>query len=312
MDTTKIIFFGTTDFSCDILQALYDQQYNVVAAVAQPDRPAGRKHRIVPTPVHALCDTLQIPCLQIEHLKTEWEVLKEYAPDLIITCAYGQLVPDEVLALPQLGCLNIHPSLLPKYRGAAPMHYAILNGDSETGVTLMEMVHKMDAGKIYAQNRISIGEDETLQQLEERLKQASVSLLTEALPKYLRKELPGIPQEEQAVTFSSMISREMECVSFEKEPLDVLYNHIRALIDWPLPYGMLDGKRVKFFEVKKEIKDVQEAPGTILGFKKGYMEVATKGGILRVYSLQLEGKKRMDANSFANGYADEVTGKRFA
>ena len=312
MNQDKIIFFGTTDFSCEILNALYQAQYNVVAVVSQPDKPVGRKHRIEPTPVHALCDELGLPCLQIEHLKTEWSQIIEYEPDVILTCAYGQIVPDEVLTYPPKGCINIHPSLLPKYRGGAPMHYAILNGDDKTGVSLMEMTHKMDAGKIYDQLEISIGPDETLQELESRLKKASVELILRALPKYLNGELPGKEQDESKVTFSYNISRELECVSFEKEPLDTLYDHIRALIDWPVSYGMLEGKRVKFYEVKKENTDVDSLPGTILGFKKGYMEVSAIGGILKVYSLQLEGKKRMDANSFANGYSSEVIGKRFA
>lgn len=312
MKETKILFFGTTDFSCEILKAVHDAGYPIVAAVAQPDKPVGRKHRIEPTPVHALCDSLGMECLQIAHLKQDWEVLKQYAPDLILTCAYGQIIPDGVLQLPPLGCLNVHPSLLPKYRGGAPMHYVLLNGDSVTGTSLMEMVHEMDAGKVYAQKEIEIGEDETLQELESHLKKLSVEMVLESLPAYIRGELPGVEQDASRVSFSHNISKEMECVSFEKEELRELYNHIRALIDWPVPYGILDGKRIKFYKVRKEEKEIQEKAGTVLGFRKGYMEVACHGGVLRVYELQPEGKKKMDANAFANGYAQEVTGKRFA
>ena len=171
----KIIFFGTGTFSCAILKMLKEEKYNVIAAVSQPDRPVGRKHIITATPVHALCTEMGIACLQPEKLRKESHLVTDLKPDLIITCSYGQIVPDDILACPEKGCLNIHPSLLPKYRGASPMHFPIINGDTETGVSLMEMTHAMDAGRVYAQVKLPIGPDDT----EADMYEAAVRILAE-------------------------------------------------------------------------------------------------------------------------------------
>lgn len=311
MREERIVFFGTPEFAVGILETLIEEQYHVVAAVSQPDRPVGRKHRIEKTPVRVLCEKYEIPCLQPEHLKEEADSVLAYQPDLIVTCAYGQIVPEKILAAPRLGCVNIHPSLLPKYRGGAPMHYAILNGDEETGVSLMEMTKAMDAGKVYAQTRLAIGPDETEAELEPRLLAASKELLRTSLPLYLDGRLPGEPQDESRVTFCHNISREQEKVSFQNEEIHTLYNHLRALIDWPIPYGMVDGHRMKFFAVRMEEKDEQAEPGTVLGFHDHAMLIAARGGVIRVLEMQPEGRKRMSADAFANGYASEITGKRF-
>ena len=191
------------------------------------------------------------------------------------------------------------------------MHFAILNGDEVTGVSLMEMTKKMDAGKVYAQVELPIGKDETEAELEPRLLEASVTLLKENLPLYLDGKLPGVEQDESKVTFCHNISREMEKVSFQNEEVHTLYNHIRGLIDWPVPYGMVEGKRVKFYAVRMEEKDSGKPAGEILGFKDHAMEVAANGGVIRVLELQMEGKKKMSADAFANGYSAELTGKRF-
>lgn len=311
MRNERIVFFGTPAFAVGILKMLLDEKYNVVAAVSQPDRPVGRKHKIEKTPVKVLCEEYGIPCLQMDHLKDEVDKVLAYEPDVIVTCAYGQIVPSSILEYPRLGCINVHPSLLPKYRGGAPMHFAILNGDEVTGVSLMEMTKKMDAGKVYAQVEVSIGKDETEAELEPRLLEASVTLLKENLPLYLDGKLPGVEQDESKVTFCHNISREMEKVSFQSEEVHTLYNHIRGLIDWPVPYGMVEGKRVKFYAVRMEEKDSGKPAGEILGFKDHAMEVAANGGVIRVLELQMEGKKRMSADAFANGYSAELTGKRF-
>ena len=311
MRNERIVFFGTPAFAVGILKMLLDEKYNVVAAVSQPDRPVGRKHKIEKTPVKVLCEEYGIPCLQMDHLKDEVDKVLAYEPDVIVTCAYGQIVPSSILEYPRLGCINVHPSLLPKYRGGAPMHFAILNGDEVTGVSLMEMTKKMDAGKVYAQVELPIGKDETEAELEPRLLEASVTLLKENLPLYLDGKLPGVEQDESKVTFCHNISREMEKVSFQNEEVHTLYNHIRGLIDWPVPYGMVEGKRVKFYAVRMEEKDSGKPAGEILGFKDHAMEVAANGGVIRVLELQMEGKKRVSADAFANGYSAELTGKRF-
>lgn len=311
MRNERIVFFGTPAFAVGILKMLLDEKYIVVAAVSQPDRPVGRKHKIEKTPVKVLCEEYGIPCLQMDHLKDEVDQVLAYEPDVIVTCAYGQIVPSSILDYPRLGCINIHPSLLPKYRGGAPMHFAILNGDAVTGVSLMEMTAKMDAGKVYAQVELPIGKDETEAELEPRLLEASIGLLRENLPLYLDGKLPGVEQDETRVTFCHNISREMEKVSFQSEEVHTLYNHIRGLIDWPVPYGVVEGKRVKFYAVRMEEKDTGKPAGEILGFKDHAMEIAADGGLIRVLELQMEGKKRMSADAFANGYSAEMRGKRF-
>lgn len=311
MSQEKMIFFGTGTFSCAILKALLDEKYNVTAAISQPDRPVGRKHKIEKTPIHAMCDNNGILCLQPEKLRAESHLVTDLKPDLILTCSYGQIVPDDILACPRLGCINIHPSLLPKYRGGAPMHYPILNGDSETGVSLMEMTHAMDAGKVYAQVKVPIGPDDTEADLEIRLRETSVEMVKKYLPLYIAGKLPGVPQDDSRATFCRNIPREMEQVHFQEEDIDHLYNHIRGLIDWPVPYGMLEGRRIRFYKVRKETGSVNQEPGTVLGFADHAMRVAANGGTVLIYELQMEGHKRMDADAFANGMAREVTGKRF-
>lgn len=311
MNNPRIIFFGTPEFGMEILKTLIDEKYNVVAAVSQPDRPVGRKHVIEPTPVHALCQAKGIDCLQPDKLSLAKEEIENYHPDLILTCAYGQFIPTSILQIPSLGCINIHPSLLPKYRGGAPIQHAVMNGDKETGVCLMQMVKAMDAGVIYDCRHLDIGEDETFSELNARLITLSITMLKEALPKYIAGELTGVPQDEADVVIAPNISREEEQVHFQKESLDQLYNHIRGLIDWPISYGMVDGVRIKFYKVRKENTETSAPAGTILGFEGHAMSIACKGGLLKILELQLEGKKKMDADAFANGSGREFIGKVF-
>ncbi len=311
MEKPRMIFFGTPEFAVSILQTVIDMECNVVAVVSQPDRPVGRKHVLTATPVHALADQYDIPCLQPEKLTENIDMILEYRPDIILTCAYGQFVPSKILSYPKLGCINIHPSLLPKYRGGAPIHHAIMAGEKQTGVSIMEMVKKMDAGKVYAQVALDIGDDETQAELSERLNVAACQLLKDSLQDYMDGKLPGIEQDEEKVIIGNNISREEEEVHFSLEDVDQIYNHIRGLIDWPIAYGKLDGKRIKFYKVRKEKKDMHEQAGTVLGFANHALEIACKNGILKVYELQMEGKKRMDADAFKNGYANEVIGKVF-
>lgn len=311
MEKTGILFFGTPEFAVRILKTLIGEGYNVIGAVSQPDRPVGRKHRIEPTPVHAVCLEHGIVCLQPEKLKESEEQIRSMNPDLIITCAYGQFIPSAILNIPSKGCLNIHPSLLPKYRGGAPIQHAVMNGDHETGVCLMEMKPKMDSGDIYACYHIEIGEDETFSQLNERLMDLSCRMLKEQLPEYLAGNLKGVPQDESKVVLGLNITKEEEKVSFADEDIHQIYNHIRGLIDWPVAYGILDGKRVKFCDVTKEAVEVSERAGTVLGFDRNSMRIACTGGILHVHQLQMEGRKRMSAVDFRNGSQEETVGKVF-
>lgn len=311
MENIRVVFIGTPVFACDILKTLVEENYHVVAVVSQPDKPSGRKHEIKPTPVHALADSYNIPVLQPEKLSKEYQMVLDYKPDLVVTCAYGQIVPEAILKDPRYGCLNIHPSLLPKYRGGAPVHHAIWAGDKETGVCLMEMVKAMDAGKVYARTIVPIAEDDTTETLNIKLRESSCELLKDYLPKYLKGELPGEPQDESQVVIARNISKEDELVHFKEEDINELYNHIRACIDWPIAYGLIEGKRLKFYKVRKEVVEHSIEPGTIVGYEDHALKIAAKNGYLKVYELQLEGKNRMDADAFMNGLGRQYIGKVF-
>lgn len=311
MEDVRIVFIGTPVFATKILQVLVEEKYHVVAAVSQPDKPTGRKHLLTPTPVHAMADQYGIPVIQPEKLRKQADEVLAFQPDLIVCCAYGQMIPDSILAAPRHGCLNIHPSLLPKYRGGAPVHHAVWAGDPETGVCLMEMVKAMDAGRVYAEAVVPIGPDETTEELNLKLEDASCELLRRSLPEYLAGKLPGVLQDESLATIAHNISKEEEQVVFAGEEINTLYNHVRALIDWPISYGLIDGHRVKFYRARKRVQPVSEAPGTVLGFEDGAMKIACMGGILLVYELQAEGKSRMTAEAFANGAGRAMIGRKF-
>jgi methionyl-tRNA formyltransferase len=301
MTSPRIVFFGTPEFACTILQALIDEKYHIAAVVSQPDKPVGRKHIIVKTPVHALAEENGIPVLQPEKLRAEADAVLAYEPELIVTCAYGQFVPSKILNAPKYGALNVHPSLLPKYRGGAPIQRAIMNGDQKTGVCLMEMIKAMDAGRVYARTETEIGPDETGTELFERLEGISAKLLRDNLPLYLEGKLEGVPQNDEEAVLAPNIAREEELVRFADSDLSTLYNHIRGLIEEPCAYGMVNGKRFKFCRVRKQNCDPAEAPGTIAGFENHAMKIAAKGGYLLVEEMQPEGRSRMNADAFANG-----------
>ncbi|MDD5880760.1 methionyl-tRNA formyltransferase [Stecheria intestinalis] len=311
MDSIRIVFFGTAEFAAAILNRLYEDGHQVVGVVSQPDRPIGRKHLIEPTPVHALAEAHGTSCIAPRNLKEEPEGVLAMKPDLIITCAYGQFVPDVILEAPRFGCLNIHPSALPKYRGGAPIQRTIWNGDSSIDICLMEMVHAMDAGRIFARTSVPVDPDETSGQLFRKLAPLAADLLSENLPKYLNGELAGEPQDERQKTIARNISREEEQIFFEKEQMPELYNHCRALLEEPGPYGMIDHKRIKFLEVRMEQTEEPAVPGTILDIQNHAMRIACRGGILKVFRLQMQGKNAMDADAFMNGAGRNLIGRQF-
>ncbi len=310
MENIRTVFLGTPEFACVILKALVENGYNVAAAVAQPDKPVGRKQIIQPTPIHALADQYGIPVLQPIKLRKEYQMVLDVKPDLIVTCAYGQMIPDEILQYPRYGCVNVHPSLLPKYRGGAPIHHAVWNGDSETGVSIMKMVAAMDAGAVYAQKKTAIGPDETTGELSAELESISAELLIQTLPRIIQG-LKGTEQDDSQVVLARNISKEQEQLFFQKEPIDELYNHARALIDWPISYGAIKDTRIKFYKVRKRTEEQKAEPGTVIGFKDHAMEIACIGGTLLVYELQMAGHNRMTADVFENGAGRSLLGGKF-
>ncbi len=306
----RIVFMGTTPFSCVVLQQLLDDKYDVVGVVTQPDRPFGRKQILKPSPIKELALLNNLVVLQPESIRKEYQDVLDLEPDLIVTCAYGQIVPKVILDYPNKGCLNVHASLLPKFRGGAPIHWSIIRGETETGVTLMHMDVGMDSGDMIAKQSVSIEDKDTMGDVEAKLMKASQVLIHEDLKKYLAGELTSIKQDEAQVTLAYTIKKEDEFISFNRPVKDV-YNHIRGLVPWPVGYGILDEKRVKLHAAEYQHKKVNEPAGTILKVTTEGIEVACIDGVVILKRLQTEGKQAMDVKDIANGVGRDWTGKVF-
>ncbi len=311
MEKLKLVFMGTPVFACGILQRLVDDGYKVVGVVSQPDKKVGRKQQLTETPVKALALQLGIPVFQPVRIKEDFSMLKEIQPDLIVTCAYGQIVPQELLDLPRLGCINVHASLLPKLRGGAPIHKAIVFGETKTGVSIMRMVKKMDAGAVCLKKEVVIDDSDTMGTLHDKLMQVGAEAISEALPMIIDGSAQFEEQDDTLATFAWNVSKEEEWIDFNREVHEV-YNHIRGLIPAPISHALLDGKKVKFHQVSMRICDPQAEAGTIVGFGEQGMEVAAVGGVICVQGLQVEGKSKTTARDFQNGAGRNCVGMRFA
>lgn len=296
---------GTPEFACAPLKTLIEEGYNVVAVVSQPDKPVGRKKVLTMTATKALAKAHDIAVVQPISIMDEYQSVLDYDPQLVITCAYGQKVPTALLKYPHYGCINLHGSLLPLYRGGAPMQRAIMDGQDHTGMTLMEMVDKMDAGKMYSTEVVHIDPDDTYDDLSIKMMAASQILIKRDLPKYLDGELEGIPQDEAKRTLAFTIKKETEKVSFHDESIDALYDHMRGLIDTPAPYTYFGDKKVKFHKVRKEKIDHDLPLGQAINVHD-HFKISANGGFIHVYSCQMEGKSRLDGASFFNGIANKV------
>lgn len=300
---TSIIFMGTPDFSVPILAMLRKEGYNVVAVVTQPDRPVGRKRILTPPPVKVEADKLGIPVIQPEKLKGS-EELKEILAlnaDLIITAAFGQLLPNELLEAPRLGCINVHASLLPKYRGGAPIHKSIMNGETETGVTIMYMVEKLDAGDIISQITVPIKDTDDTGALFTSLSEAGESLLRKTLPSILNETNDQTIQDESLVTFARNISREEERIDWTKGGKEI-YDKIRGLHPWPVAYSVFQDTNVKIWWGEKIETSSDAKPGTILDIEKDRIIVKTGDATgLAITTIQPAGRKKMSADVFIRG-----------
>lgn len=310
MDKPRIIFMGTPQFSCGILETLVEMGENVVAVVTQPDKKVGRKQEIQETPIKIKAKEYGIPVLQPIKIKESIEDVLAFKPDLIVTAAYGQLIPDAILEAPKYRCINVHASLLPKYRGGAPIHMAIINGEKETGITIMYMEKKMDSGDILTQRVLPIEIEDTTSDLFEKLEQVGKELLKETLPKLLNGEITPISQNEDDVTFAWNISKEQEFISFKRPVLEV-YNHIRGLISWPVGYGVIEGKKIKLHKVHFVEEEHQVKSGQCMGLIDDDFVIACEGGFIYVDELQLEGKTKTLAKDFYHGSGKNYVGKFF-
>jgi len=301
MNNKHIVFMGTPEISASVLEGIISSGYNVVGVIAQPDRPVGRKKILMPVPTKVVAEKYNIPVYQPLKIRKEYEFVKELHPDVIITLAYGQIVPQGLLDIPPLGCLNLHGSLLPKYRGAAPIQYALMNNDKVTGMTLMKMVKEMDAGEMYATEEVKIDLEDNSTSLFKKMAEAALRLILRELPTILEGKLVGIPQDESLVSFAPSIKPEEEKLDLDKSK-EELHGYIRALSETPGAYLYLEGLKFKIYCSQIISDEVLGEVGEIVKADKKGLYLQTKNGLLALLSVQLEGKKRMDYMSFINGH----------
>ncbi|MCY7179624.1 methionyl-tRNA formyltransferase [Streptococcus gallolyticus subsp. gallolyticus] len=297
---TKLIFMGTPDFSAAVLKGLLDDSnYDVLAVVTQPDRAVGRKKEIKMTPVKEVALAHNLPVYQPEKMSGSEEMaeLMTLGADGIVTAAFGQFLPTKLLDSVDFA-VNVHASLLPKYRGGAPIHYAIINGEEEAGVTIMEMVKKMDAGDMIAKASTPITDDDNVGTMFEKLAVIGRDLLLKTLPDYIAGNIKPEPQDESKATFSPNITPEQERIDWNKSARDV-FNHIRGLYPWPVAHTLLDGKRFKIYEAT--LAEGHGKPGEIIEKGKKSLVVATGDGAISLKTVQPAGKPRMSIVDFLNG-----------
>ncbi|MCF1633926.1 methionyl-tRNA formyltransferase [Streptococcus gallolyticus] len=297
---TKLIFMGTPDFSAAVLNGLLDDSnYDVLAVVTQPDRAVGRKKEIKMTPVKEVALAHNLPVYQPEKMSGSEEMaeLMTLGADGIVTAAFGQFLPTKLLDSVDFA-VNVHASLLPKYRGGAPIHYAIINGEEEAGVTIMEMVKKMDAGDMIAKASTPITDDDNVGTMFEKLAVIGRDLLLKTLPDYIAGNIKPEPQDESKATFSPNITPEQERIDWNKSARDV-FNHIRGLYPWPVAHTLLDDKRFKIYEAT--LAEGHGKPGEIIEKGKKSLVVATGDGAISLKTVQPAGKPRMSIVDFLNG-----------
>ena len=304
----KIVFMGTPDFAVGALQAIIEAGHQVVAVVTQPDKPKGRGKEMQMTPVKACAVEHGIPVFQPVKVKTpeSVEVLRGYEADIFVVAAFGQILSEEILNLPKYGCVCIHASLLPRYRGAGPIQWAIIDGEKKSGVTIMQMDKGVDTGDMLFKAEVEISEEETGDSLHDKLAEAGAKLIVEALPKIEAGDVIPVKQNDEESCYAKMLQKSMGRIDWQQsaKKLDCL---IRGLISWPGAYTTYHGKNLKIWEEKpvdpKEagIRLTDAVPGAIVGVEKDAVYVQTGDGVLKLLSLQLEGKKRMAVRDFLLG-----------
>ncbi len=315
MKDVKIIYMGTPEFSVEPLKKLI-KEYNVIAVVTQCDKEVGRKKEIKFSPIKEFAIENNIKVLQPEKIKNDYEEIIKLNPDIIITCAYGQIIPKKLLEFPKYGCINIHASLLPKLRGGAPIHRAIIEGYDKTGVTIMYMDEKMDSGDIIYQEEIKIENTDNVGILFDKLSILGANMIIKVLPNIIEGNINRIKQNEKDVTYAYNITREDEHIYFNKTSKEV-FNKIRGLNPWPVGYAVLDNKKVKIYESKigdsNNNVNCNAAFGEIINIYKDSLGVKTIDGEILITSIQLEGKKKVSVKDYLNGIQDKRTliGKKF-
>ena len=300
----RILVMGTPDFAVPSLEALAAAGHQLVGAFSQPDKPKNRGMKLQPTPVKVCAQGLGVPVFQPAKLRdgTALETIRQLDPELIVVAAYGRILPQEILDYPKFGCINVHSSLLPKYRGAAPIHWAILNGDQETGVTIMHMALALDAGDIIAQRATPIDPNETVEELHDRLAQLGAQLLVDAVAEIAAGTAGRTPQAEDQVTLAPMLSRALSPMDFTR-PARALHDQVRGLIPWPAAVTELGGVRCKILATTVLDETTGKAPGSVIAADKKGLKLACGGGtVLRIDRLQADGGKRLAAADYLRGH----------
>lgn len=304
----KIVFMGTPDYAADALKALAEAGHEITAVVTQPDKAKGRSGKLSFSPVKEYALSMGIPVFQPERIKRPEAVaeLRKYEADVFVVAAFGQILSKEILDMPRLGSINIHASLLPKYRGSSPIQWAVINGEEKTGVTIMQMDEGIDTGDILYQKEIDLDKKETGESLFDKLSVLGAEAIVEALPLLEEGVLEPIPQKEEEATHTVMLSKSMGEMDFTQSA-EKLERLVRGLNSWPSAYTFFHGKQLKIWEADAESQStVKEAPGTVISVEKERFAVACKEGILWITSLQLEGKKRMNTHDFLLGNVVET------
>lgn len=307
----KIVFMGTPEFALNILQALIDSEYEVVGVVTQPDRLVGRKQVLTPPPIKALALTHNIPVFQPEKIKKDYNQIIAWNPDIIITCAYGQILPKELLDFPPFKAINVHASLLPKYRGGAPIHRAIIDGAEKTGISIMYMDEKMDEGDIISQEEIIIEKTDNVGTLHDKLSKLGANLLIKTLPSIFNNTNNRIKQDNSKATYAYNIKPEDEIINWHKNS-EQIYNQIRGLNPWPGAYTLLDNKRVKIYEATVVNTDKKGQIGEIIDIDKdGIIIKAGNNTSIKITVVKLEGKRLQSIKEILNGNHPFEIGKIF-
>jgi len=303
----RIVFMGTPDFSVPVLRALANAEYEVVLAVTQPDRPKGRKKVLTPPPVKEAAEQLGIPVFQPEKIKETFAYILEYNPDIIVTAAYGQLLPKQILEAPEYGCINVHASLLPELRGGAPIHHAILEGKKETGITIMYMTEQLDAGDILAFQKVPIESNDHVGSMHDKLADTGAHLLLETLPSLFDGAITPIKQEESKATFAPNIRRNEEKIDWTKDYLTI-YNQIRGLHPWPVAFTTYEGKIMKVWWAEIADGTYEAAPGEIAEIidDEAFIVVCGDQKGLKITEIQPSGKKRLQVKDYLHGSKDRL------
>ena len=304
MKDLKVVFMGTPEFAVPVLNKLIDF-CNVLLVVTQPDKEVGRDRNVLFSPIKKVALDNNISVFQPVKIKNEYEHIISYQPDIIITCAYGQIIPKELLNYPKYGCINVHASLLPFLRGGAPIHHAIIDGYKKTGITIMYMDEHMDSGDIISQEDCLIEDNDNVLTLHDKLSKMGALLLIETLPDIVYGNVRRIKQNEEDVTYAYTITREDEHISFNDSSL-AIYNKIRGLYPWPCGYAIINNQEVKILEASISDKDSNFSAGTICEITKDKIGVCTKDKVIYITKVKPNGKKEMLAKDYINGIKKEV------